>query len=356
MDLVCELAGRLMRHPAASYSEHAVAAEAIRICKEFGLDYMLDDCGNIIARVQASKRQRPVALSAHLDHPGFRIARRLTSTRLVAEFLGGVPDDYFRPGIPVRLMPAGVPAKLGKRIGKGKRFEIHATAPLSDTPEFAVWDLVDFRLAQDRITGRSCDDLIGVASALATLIALKEDRVNATALITRAEEVGFQGALALMARKAVPRNALVISLETSREIPPVKMGNGVIIRVGDRSSIFDSQATRYLAEVAADLKDFSFQRALMSGGACEGTAYQEAGYQTGALCVALGNYHNCAARRHIAAEYVSASDAVGMVRLLTEAVRRIDRFDELTGRLRSRLRRLAREGERNLKRRKLLLR
>ena len=41
----------------------------------------------------------------------------------------------------------------------------------------------------------------------------------------------------------------------------------------------------------------------MSGGTCEATAYQEFGFQTAAVCVALGNYHNCGPRNRIAAEF-----------------------------------------------------
>jgi putative aminopeptidase FrvX len=45
------------------------------------------------------------------------------------------------------------------------------------------------------------------------------------------------------------------------------MGQGVIVRVGDRTSIFDSKATRYLTEIAAGLqkRGLKFQGALMSG-------------------------------------------------------------------------------------------
>ena len=64
--------------------------------------------------------------------------------------------------------------------------------------------------------------------------------------------------------------------------------------------------------LTAKRKGFQFQRGLMSGGTCEGTAYQELGFQTAAVCIALGNYHNCAARNRIAAEYVSVADACGM--------------------------------------------
>ncbi|HAV61374.1 MAG TPA: hypothetical protein DCY13_03310, partial [Verrucomicrobiales bacterium] len=215
--------------------------------------------------------------------------------------------------------------------------------------EFAVWELPDHCARGSRIHGRACDDLIGVAAILATLVELRRSRIacHVIGAITRAEEVGFGGALALAAPAALPKTAMVISLETSREIAPVKMGSGVIIRVGDRSTVFDSEATRYLAEVANDLaagrRGFAFQRALMSGGSCEGTVFSDAGWQTAAVCVALGNYHNCGPARRIAAEFVSRNDALGMVRLLVSAASRMAEFKSLTGRLRRRLRRLSRE-------------
>ena len=91
----------------------------------------------------------------------------------------------------------------------------------------------------------------------------------------------------------------------------------MILRTGDKASIFDSDATRYLAEVAAEMQKrnqaFQFQRALMSGGTCEATAYQEYGYQSAAVCVALGNYHNCGGGNRIEAEFVSVHDASSMV-------------------------------------------
>jgi len=365
--LVVELAGRLMRCPAAPYHEHAVAAEVKRICDQFGLKCRSDSFGNIFARLQTAPKQRLLALSAHMDHPGFRIVRRLGPSKFLAEFLGGVPDSYFKPRVPLRIVAqasglpdrrrlACLPARLGRRVGKKKYFEVLAAALTTNSPQFAVWELEDFAIRSGRIIGRSCDDLVGVASALAALVELKRQRarVNIVAVITRAEEIGFQGALALIARKSLPKSTLVISLETSRELPPVKMRAGVIIRVGDKSSVFDPEVTRFLCEAANDLvkRDgrFHFQRALMSGGTCEATAYQELGYQTGAVCVALGNYHNCSEREQIRAEYVSVSDAQSMVRLLMEAARRMPHFQKLVGRLPARLRALAREGMRKLKR------
>jgi endoglucanase len=349
------LAQRLMRHPAAPFHEHAVRDEVEKICAEHHLNSGRDEFGNVIVRLQTAPKNRPFVLAAHLDHPGFEIVRSLSPTRWLARFLGGVPDNYFRKGIPVRIMPSSTAAKLGKRPGKAKEFELHSPHTPGTTPHFAVWKLEDFAVRKGRIHGRACDDLIGVTSILANLIELKRHRarVNVIGVIARAEEIGFLGAMAVAAAKRLAKNSLVISLETSRELPGVKMDQGVILRVGDRTSIFDSEAMRFLGEVAGGLKSqnkkFQFQRALMSGGTCEATAYQEFGYQTAAVCVALGNYHNCAENNRIADEFVSVADALSMVDLLAAAAKQIPRYRKLVGKLPQRLEAILREARPKLR-------
>lgn len=343
-----------MRQPAAPYHEAGVRAEVERICVENGLEHRRDRAGNVLVQLRTASGLRPVALAAHMDHPGFEIVRPLSNRRWLARFLGGVPDAWFKAGTRLRLMPGTHPARLAKRR-KARDFEIVAAKPPQSEPQFAVWELEDFKVRRGRIHGRACDDLIGVAAILATLIELKRTRaqVNVIGLISRAEEVGFHGALRIAAAKELPKNTLVISLETSRELPGVKMGGGVILRVGDRASIFDSSATRFLGEVAAGIKKrrkgFCFQRALMSGGTCEATAYQEFGFQTAAVCVALGNYHNCGPRNRIAAEFVDAADACGMVDLLVAAARQMPKYSHLTAKLPRRLNNLLDEARRRLR-------
>jgi len=372
-----KIAERLMRHPSVPFHEHAVRAEVEAICRENKLEFKRDKFGNVIVRLRTAKT-RPFVLAAHMDHPGFEIVKQLSAKSWLAKFLGGVPDEFFRAGVPVRLMPQGVAAKLGRRPGKAKEFELCMTqrvrsrpnagstspSPIgweragvrvqvhddaNENPSFAVWELEDFAVQNGRIHGRGCDDLIGVAAILATLIQLERSRarVHVIGVIARAEEIGFLGAMAVAAGNALPKNSLVVSLETSRELPGVKMEQGVILRVGDRTSIFDSQAMRFLAEVAAQLKaknkKFQFQRALMSGGTCEATAYQEFGFQTAAVCVALGNYHNCAPGKRIAAEFVSRSDALSMVELLAAAAKQMPQLPKLIGKLPKRLQTMLRE-------------
>ena len=190
---------------------------------------------------------------------------------------------------------------------------------------FGMWDLPAFALEGDRIHARVCDDLIGCAAIVAVfreLAAVGSD-IPMQALFTRGEECGFIGAIHLARSGRVPEETIVISLECSSERSPGagQMGEGVIIRVGDRTSIFDDRATAELVQAGEEEK-IGYQRCLMSGGTCEATAWQAYGYRTAAVCVALGNYHNCGPDHVIAPEFVALSDVASMVRLLTTAVLR----------------------------------
>jgi putative aminopeptidase FrvX len=355
-NLLEKLAERLMRHPAAAYREEGVRGEVESICNENGLDCRRDSFGNLWVSWEKSPGGRPLVLAAHMDHPGFEIVRKLGSGKWKVRFLGGVADSYFKPGTGLRLMPGKVKARLGKRISKKKEFEVFCEEEPVQKPDFAVWDLEEYAMRNGVIWGRACDDLVGVASILGVMLELKRRRSKShvIGLLTRAEEIGFHGALAVAASRRLPKNGLIISLEASQERPPVKMGEGVIIRVGDRTSIFDSAATRFLTETAMGLqkqsKSFSFQRALMPGGTCEATAFQEFGYQTGAVCVALGNYHNQGARYRIEAEHVRISDACGMVELLVRAAMQMEDFEKITGKLPERLNTLLREAREGFRR------
>jgi endoglucanase len=190
---------------------------------------------------------------------------------------------------------------------------------MRDFGAFAMWDLPAFALKDGRIYSRACDDLIGCAAIVALFQELSAARAEATVygLFTRAEEVGFVGAIQLAKSGRVPRDVTIVSLECSSEKSPGagRMGDGPIIRVGDKTSIFDDAAT---AALVKDAK-LPHQRCLMSGGTCEATAYQLYGYRTAALCVALGNYHNCGPETTIAPEFVAVDDVAGMIALMRAA-------------------------------------
>jgi putative aminopeptidase FrvX len=140
-------------------------------------------------------------------------------------------------------------------------------------------------------------------------------------LLTRSEEDGFIGCLAACIKpKLLRKTDIVISIETSAEQPYAQQGNGVIIRIGDRLSVFNSSLLYFMNHQAENLQStdraFKFQRALMPGGACEATVYDIYGFTTGAACVPLGNYHNMdRKKKKIAPEYINVSDWDSMVKL-----------------------------------------
>jgi len=277
---ICEA---VLAQPTAPFHEHAVRAEIIRLlagCPHVTTE--LDDFGNLVARYQKGAAATRFAFAAHMDHPAF----------VGAEFLGGVPEDYRARQPPTRAFGA-----------------------------FAMWDLPAFELKDGHIHSRACDDLIGCAAIVAMFHELERDGSEASVcgLFTRAEEVGFIGAIHLSKSGSLPKSLTVVSLETSSEKGGAcKMGDGVIVRVGDRTSIFDSSATATLIQLARSAA-IPHQRALMSGGTCEATAYQLYGYRTAGLCVALGNYHNCGPDLRIESEFVAINDVAAMASLCVAA-------------------------------------
>src|SRR5215471_8456287 len=268
----------LLECPTAPTFEARVRAQIRTLLEDLpSITVVEDSFGNLIVLYQGSDAPARFAFTAHMDHPGWRL-------RPEKEFLGSVPE---------RLL---------------------ASAPIREFGDFGMWDLPALLLEGDRIHSRACDDLIGCATIVATLrhLAAVKAPGSVYGVFTRAEEVGFIGAIQLMKSKRLPSDLTVVSLETSPEWPPATIGAGPIIRVGDRISVFDPATTEYFVEIAKS-QNRRHQRCLMAGGTCEGTAFQTYGYRTGALCIALGNYHNCAPDDRIDTEYISLSDMVGLI-------------------------------------------
>jgi endoglucanase len=283
-DSLLALIRSVLAQPTAPFHEDAVRAEILmQLAQCPHVRVTQDAFGNVIAQYQRGNAAPRYAFAAHMDHPGF----------VGEEFLGSVPKEYLAKGAPKR-----------------------------DFGAFAMWDLPACQVQDGRIYSRACDDLISCAAILALFHELEKTQGEASVigLFTRAEEVGFIGAIHLAKSGQIAHDITIVSLETSseRSSGAGRMGEGVIIRVGDRTSIFDDSATRALTTLAIENK-LPHQRCLMSGGTCEATAYQLYGYRTGALCVALGNYHNCGPDTTIAAEFVSVEDVQGMMRLLVAA-------------------------------------
>ena len=341
--------------PTAPFREQRVQRAVERFAKRHRvLRVERDPHGNLLL-IRPGKRGADsprLVFVAHLDHPGF-VARSMIDARtLRAAFRGHVlasamtnakarffVDDADDVGMPARVLTidaddAGYARSATLRV----RDAIPADA-------IGMFDVGVGRIVGKRLHSRACDDLAGAAAALCLLadIAARPAACDVCALLTRGEEEGFVGALASVIEPTLLRSDdRVVSIETSAEQPVAVQGQGVVLRVGDRSSIFHSAFSRFFVESAEALKrddsSFRFQRALMPGGTCEGTVFDAWGYTAAAVCIPLGNYHNMdRARSHIAAEHVHVDDWQNMVRLFVHAARNAHTFDGTHASLKARL-------------------
>ncbi|MEX2217410.1 MAG: hypothetical protein WD749_01510, partial [Phycisphaerales bacterium] len=307
---------------------------------------------------QSGPTQGPVYFTAHLDHPAFVVERLLGPATAQLAFRGGVMDDYFKDARVVlhtrdnRRYPATLTgrAQLGCAVFKSYVADLDADAAEDLRPgDIATWELPPARIKDGLIHTHACDDLAALAAAIAAFDTLREARQageqvgDVRLLFTRAEEVGFVGALAACRDKSIPQGSRILALENSRSFDDSPLGGGPIVRVGDRLSIFSPALTAAVAaraeEVAgspaqpmatqkqADLSPWRWQRKLMAGGACEATVFCAYGYEATCVCLPLGNYHNMAdlaavqagtfqGQPRVAPEFVSLADFRGLVDLL----------------------------------------
>lgn len=316
-----------------------------------------DPAGNLVIsrKPQAASRMPPLFITAHLDHPAFVIERFLGPTELQLSFRGGVNNPYFTNAPIVLFTKEDKPIRATITSTQAKEPWRECTADVagpSDAEQLAVgdigrWDVgeahIDRSGGDDIIYTHACDDLSAVAAALSTMDELLKlpaaDVGHVHILFTRAEEVGFIGAIAACRHKTIPENARLLALENSRSFPhDSPIGAGPIVRVGDRISTFSPALTAACAKVADDLvkkntpetqHPFKYQRKLMAGGACEASCFCAYGYEATCLCLPLGNYHNMAnlektsandpeavANARCGPEYVSLSDYHNLITLL----------------------------------------
>ncbi len=307
--------------PTAPFHEGAVAAYIRTFAQKRNLSLKADRYGNLVVRYRKGNRSKPIALSAHMDHPGFEVLTA-DGREITARWLGACDPKHF-PGGRVTLLSNGreITGKVTSALNGERAFSIRARSALPQVEgAFGYWRLKPVVFNGDRISTKGADNLASCAAILAALDRLRLQKAEADlwGVFTRAEEVGFLGAGGIVDAKTVPKRVPIIVLETSKALPGAEIGNGPVIRVGDSMSVFDPGVEYTVHTIARELREkkrnFKFQRQLMSGGACEATLYVLHGMTVGALAFPLGNYHNLG-RRWPVEEYISASDMAGMVTL-----------------------------------------
>lgn len=344
---------KILSQPTSPFREGCVLSVCEEILLAEKIPHFRDPANNIVVGVKSkteylklvkAKSTEPVRIFiAHTDHPGFHGLEWETADRLKFKWYGGSPTLHLEGGkvwladsegfVGEGRVEKAVLMSHGKAIDHGV---IHVKDLQRQTRAGDLFGGFGFRAPHwregDLLYTKAADDLIGVYAILETAIALKKAQKKAPflGLLTRAEEVGFIGAIAhfeLGWLKIAKRKIIAVSLETSRTLPGAEIGKGPVVRLGDRRSVFDSGATQVFSELATRALAGKHQRRIMDGGTCEGTAATVYGIPTIAISVPLGNYHNqsfeggpdAAPSNGPAPEFVSVSDIEGMC-ILTQAV------------------------------------
>ncbi len=139
--------------------------------------------------------------------------------------------------------------------------------------------------------------------------------------------MGLIGARLIARERRIPLDCLVVSIESSRELPGAIAGEGPVIRVGDAMFTFSAEAEQVLHVARMRLRDadpgFRAQRQLMSGGTCEASAFAARGYAATGVAFPLGNYHNATPDGGVDSEFIHADDFAMGARLVLEAARSV---------------------------------
>jgi len=345
---------------AAGHEDRVIAWVEVWAARRKDLALRRDKAGNLIIeragrpRPPAKGAVPPVYVTAHLDHPAFVVTRALNTRTVELEFRGGVHDAYF-PGAAIDIFDhrkhhdrphRATIERLDARAKPFKRVRAALKVPSGAIRrgDIGRWAFPG-RLSESCVDERglfhapACDDLAAVAAALSMLDVLRPRRgmEHVGVLLTRAEEVGFIGAIAACKHRSVPKNSRLICLENSRSFAESPIGGGPIVRVGDRMSVFDPRLTNRISQIMSEhektRRGFRWQRKLMAGGRCEATTFSSYGYESTCLCLPLGNYHNmqdidgvAAGRRpaRVGPECIAVADYHGLIEMLIIAIARLD--------------------------------
>ena len=314
------------------------------------LQLRCDKAGNLLINVRRKGRGKPIFITAHLDHPAFVVTGVRDAQSIELEFRGGVHDPYFEKAAieiidqhdrvhQATIQKLDASAKPFKRVTAKLQRKTDSIRP-GDIGRWSFGAKTKPRIVKGVLHAPACDDLAGVAAALAALDVLSKSpgAAHVGVLLTRCEEVGFIGAIAACKLRSVPISSRLICLENSRSFPESPIGGGPIVRVGDRISVFGPSLTNRISAIMTEYAretagGFKWQRKLMPGGACEATTFSTYGYESTCLCLALGNYHNMAdidgvqagrAPARVAPEFISINDYHGLIDMLIVACTKLD--------------------------------
>lgn len=316
----------ILSQPTAPFRESYVISRIQQELEQTSVPYFQDKIGNMIIGVSSQreylkliqqKDPEPVRFfMAHMDHPGFHGVKWRSNRELDIQWHGGSPTEALSGARVWLTDPWGWKAEgklaspkllASKKALNKARVLIHPSEYLG--PADQIFGGFCFQAPYwqegELLYTKAADDLVGSFVIVSMAIEIwekkkrkkKQERTQPPfiGLLTRAEEVGFIGAMGhfeLGWLLKAQREIICISLESSRTLPGAEIGKGPIIRLGDRFTVFDPGLLYLSSNLAEKTLPNRHQKRIMDGGTCEATVSTAFGFRSMGLSIPLGNYHN----------------------------------------------------------------
>lgn len=287
-------------------NEGAVRDTITQLVKAYVDEVYTDALGNLIAHKAGSSQSGRMMLSAHMDEIGLMVTHIDDNGFLRVQPLGGV-SPYTSLGQRVRFHDGTVGTVGTEKLKDIKDLEfdrmfidIGATTADEARTKVTIGSVACFdrpiAVQGDRISGKALDDRLGCAVLVEALRRLESPTSDIYAVFSIHEEVGARGA-GPAAYSIDPTLGIAIDVTPTGDTPegdklPVKLGEGVAIKVKDRSMLTHPKVKRHLAELA-ETAGIKYQYEVLGyGGTDAGTIHTtRAGIPSGAISIPVRFVH-----------------------------------------------------------------
>lgn len=286
--------------------ESGVRQTIEQLIKPYVDEIRTDPLGNLIAYKSGSSSEHRIMLSAHMDEIGLMVTHIDENGFLRFQPLGGV-GPWTSLGQRVRFADGTVGAVSSEKLKDIKELEfdkmfidIGATSAGEAQQKVRIGSVACFdrtvAVQGKRLSGKALDDRVGCAVLVEALRRLEAPVSDVYAVFSVHEEVGARGA-GPAAYSIDPTVGIAIDVTPTGDTPegeklPVKLGEGVAIKVKDRSLLTHPKVKEHLAELAEKAGIKHQYEVLGYGGTDAGTIHTiRAGIPSGAISIPVRYVH-----------------------------------------------------------------
>lgn len=328
--------------PGAPGREERIRKVVLRSIAEMGMEYQIDNLGNVICKRPGKDSSKRILCAAHMDEIAFIIKHIDDDGFARVHTLGGFDPKTLTAQ---RVIVHGKEDLIGVMGSK----PIHIMKPEERTKAPEIHDyFIDFGMAADKVkalvrvgdvvtrersliemgdcvNSKSIDNRISVFILLEALRAMDTPAYDFYACFTVQEEVGLRGAQ-VVAHSLNPDFGIGLDTTIAYDLPGASdhekvtaLGKGTAIKIMDSSVICDPRMIDFMRDMATD-NQIPWQLEILPAGGTDTAMLQRSG-KTGAItgCISIPTRHI-----HSVIEMAHKGDIQASIDLLSRCVERMD--------------------------------